>query len=98
VADGLERLADIFQQQGDLAGARANYERVVSIYEKAFGPDHPKTAPAYQCLGDILLRQGEARTAWNFYQRALAIYRKVLPEDHPSIRALHERLRKIPAT
>jgi hypothetical protein len=33
----------VLQELGDLAGARASFERALRIFEAAYGPDHPST-------------------------------------------------------
>jgi Flp pilus assembly protein TadD len=36
-------LAGVLQEQGNLAGARAEFERAHAIFQAALGPDHPDT-------------------------------------------------------
>jgi Tfp pilus assembly protein PilF len=43
VAKGVNNLGLVLQAQGDLAGARACYERAVKILTQFLGPDHPNT-------------------------------------------------------
>src|SRR5271165_1025339 len=42
-ATGLNNLALLLKDQGDLAGARPLYERALAIWEKALGSEHPPT-------------------------------------------------------
>jgi hypothetical protein len=46
-------LADL----GDLAGAKAQYERALAISEAALGPDHPTVAIYRRNLGGVLALQ-----------------------------------------
>jgi tetratricopeptide (TPR) repeat protein len=68
--------------QGDLAGARAAYERALAIDERVHGPDHPKVAMRVTNLGDVLKDQGDLAGAKAAYERALAIFRRQLGEHH----------------
>jgi hypothetical protein len=34
----------VLQELGDLAGAKANFERAIAITEASLGPDHPNVA------------------------------------------------------
>jgi len=73
----------VLQDQGDLAGARACYERALKIDEATFGPDHPTVAIRVNNLGSVLRDQGELAGARACLERALGILRKFLGEDHP---------------
>ena len=44
----------VLQDLGDLAGARAAFERALAIDEKSFGPDHPEVATDVNNLGVVL--------------------------------------------
>ena len=41
----LNNLAGLYQTQGRYAEAEPLYKRALAIYEKALGPDHPRSAP-----------------------------------------------------
>jgi hypothetical protein len=43
VAMDVNNLGMMLKDLGDLAEARAHFERVLAIDETTFGPDHPKT-------------------------------------------------------
>jgi hypothetical protein len=43
VATDVNNLRSVLKDLGDLAGARAAFERALAIFERALGPDHPNT-------------------------------------------------------
>ena len=43
VATDVNNLGGVLQDLGDLAGARAAFERALAIFERVLGPDHPNT-------------------------------------------------------
>ena len=55
MATAVNNLGSVLKAEGDLAGARAAYERALAIAEKALGPDHPNTVIFRRNL-DILNR------------------------------------------
>jgi tetratricopeptide (TPR) repeat protein len=77
---------------GDLAGARAAYERALAIDEAAYGPDHPAVARDVNNLGMVLKDLGDLAGARAAFQRALAIFEAFLPPDHPHIRTVRGNL------
>ena len=81
---GRGNLGRVLKGQGDLAGARAAYERALAIDETAFGPDHPNVAIRVNNLGSVLRAEGDLAGARAAYERALAIFEKVLGSDHPN--------------
>ena len=50
----------MLQDLGDLAGARAAFERALAIDEKTFGPDHPDVATDVNNLGMVLQDPGRS--------------------------------------
>jgi hypothetical protein len=44
---------------GDLAGAKAHFERALAIGEAALGPEHPTVATVANNLGVLLQELGE---------------------------------------
>ncbi len=73
----------MLQDLGDLAGARAAYERALAIDEKSFGPDHPDVATVVNNLGSVLQDLGDLAGARAAFERALAIDEKSFGPDHP---------------
>jgi tetratricopeptide (TPR) repeat protein len=65
------------------AQARPLAERVLAIYEKALGPDHPHTATSLNNLGGLLDSQGDLAGARSYYEQALAIRQRTHGPDHP---------------
>jgi len=49
----------VLEDQGDLAAAKAAYERALKIDEVAFGSDHPNVARDVNNLGSVLQAQGD---------------------------------------
>jgi len=85
----------VLQDLGDLAGAKACYERALGIWERALGPEHPQVATAVNNLGLVLQALGDLAGAKACYERALRILRQRLPPDHPHIRIVEENLRRL---
>jgi tetratricopeptide (TPR) repeat protein len=82
-AKRLQRQADQLYQQGNYTEAASLGERVLTILEKALGPDHPETATALSNLAEAYRSMGEYAKALPLYQRALVIVEKALGPDHP---------------
>src|SRR6266436_4992844 len=82
-ASGLNNLASLLRDQGDLAGARSLYERALAIREKVLGPEHPDTASVLNNLACLLRAQGNLSGARPLHERALAISEKVFGPEHP---------------
>jgi tetratricopeptide (TPR) repeat protein len=92
---GLNILGRVLQDLGDLAGAKACYERALGIWERALGPEHPQVATAVNNLGRVLQDMGDLAGAKGCYERALRIFRQRLPPGHPDIRIVEENLRRV---
>ena len=70
------------RNQGELADARANFERAHSGLEASLGELHPATLNALDNVGTVLLRQGEHVEALRVHERALAGRESALGADH----------------
>ena len=70
---------------GDLAGARAAFERALRIDEANFGPDHPKVATDVNNLGMVLQDLGDLAGAKAAFERALKIDEANFGPDHPNV-------------
>jgi hypothetical protein len=85
----------VLQALGDLAGAKACYERALRIDEAAFGPDHPNVATDVNNLG----RCCRPWATWPGRRPATsarcASFRQRLPPDHPYIRIVEENLQRV---
>jgi tetratricopeptide (TPR) repeat protein len=72
------------RDQGDFARARPFFERALTIYENALGPEHPQTATGLIQLASVLQNQGDLAGARPHLERAAAIYEKAaLDPEHP---------------
>ncbi|KAJ0426806.1 hypothetical protein BJY00DRAFT_306801 [Aspergillus carlsbadensis] len=80
----LEKLGNIYRDQGKLREAKLIYQRALLAYEKALGLDHISTLDIVSNLGDLYRDQGMLREAKLMYQRALVGYEKALGLDHTS--------------
>ncbi|MEP6911944.1 MAG: CHAT domain-containing protein, partial [bacterium] len=58
-------------------------QRVLTIKEKALGPEHPDVAIAVNNMAALKERKGDYKGAETLYLRALAIYEKKLGPKHP---------------
>ena len=72
MATDVNNLGRVLQDLGDLAGARAAFERALAIDEAAFGPDHPNVAIRVNNLGMVLQDMGDLAGARAAFERALA--------------------------
>ena len=72
----------MLQDLGDLAGAKAAYERALKIDEASFGPDHPKVAIRVNNLGRVLQDLGDLARAKAAFERALEIFERAFIVTH----------------
>lgn len=78
-----EQVAKLYQQ-GQYREAIPLAQRVLEIYEKVLGPEHPDTAAALNNLALFYDTTNDAYTkAKPLYERALSIREKVLGPEHP---------------
>ena len=92
VATAVTNLGRVLRDLGDLAGAKAHYERALRIGEAAYGPDHPKVAIRVNNLGGVLRALGDLTGARACAERAMAICRQFLGEDHPNTKIVRDNL------
>ncbi|SRR5712692_1303939 len=85
VAKTLDRLAELFYEQGRYAEAEPLLRRALKILENAFGPEHPQVAISANHLGHVLEAREQLGEAEALYARSLAINEKVFAPDHPRI-------------
>ena len=71
VAQGLNRLAILYADQGLAKKAEPLYLRALAILEKAFGADHTNTSLILGNLANLYLGQGLYNKADDLYLRAL---------------------------
>jgi tetratricopeptide (TPR) repeat protein len=58
--------------------------RLVELYEKAFGPEHPNTAASIKILAELYGKMGDYAKAEPLFQRALKICEKAFGPEHPN--------------
>ncbi len=83
VATIINNLGWVLQDLGDLAGAKAAFERALKIDEATYGPDHPNVAIRCQQLGHVLKDLGDLAGAKAAYERALKIDETTLVQIIP---------------
>ncbi|OHE17304.1 MAG: hypothetical protein A2X96_01750 [Syntrophobacterales bacterium GWC2_56_13] len=74
-------------QQGRYAEAIPYAEKVLTIYEKALGSEHPGTAASLNNLALLYVNMGAYDKAEPLHRRSLAIKEKVLGPGHPDTAA-----------
>jgi len=79
----LNNLAVLYHATGAYGQAEPLYKRVLAIYGKALGPEHPDTAMALNNLAGLYHATGAYGQAEPLYKRVLAIYEKALGPEHP---------------
>lgn len=81
--------------RGDLAAARALFERSIALNEKLSGPEHPELAETLVDLGEVARLEGDAAAAADLCRRALAIAEKAHGPDHPDARRAAAALKRV---
>ena len=76
-------IAELLSQQVQLAAAERMYQRALTGYEKALGPDHTSTLLTANNLGNLYRDQGKLEEAGKMYQRALQGFQNALGANHP---------------
>jgi tetratricopeptide (TPR) repeat protein len=85
VAQSLNALALIYQDQGAYAKAEPLLIRALDIREKALGPIHPDIAEILNNLAGLYQGQGAYAKAEPLYVRALDVWQKALGPMHPFV-------------
>jgi hypothetical protein len=73
---------------GELAAARAAFERALAIDEATYGPSHPEVATDVNNLGLVLRDLGELAVARTAFERAVQIFQTFLGVEHPSTKTV----------
>lgn len=79
----LDEEVEQLSKQGKFQAAIPVVRRVLAIYQKVLGPEHPNTATSLNNLGELLRVQGDYAAARPHLEQALAIQKKVLGLEHP---------------
>ncbi|GAB1211759.1 hypothetical protein ATERTT37_000883 [Aspergillus terreus] len=78
----LNRIGNLYSDQGKLKEAEEMYQRALSGYEKALGLNNTSTLDIVNNLGLLYSDQGKLKEAEKMFQQALAGYEKILgPTD-----------------
>ena len=67
----------------DYTKAVKNFEKALTIREKALEPEHPSTVMTYYSLGVALYKSQQYEESKHYLQKAYDIQEKVLGVDHP---------------
>jgi tetratricopeptide (TPR) repeat protein len=82
LASTLNRLAQVYHDQGEFTKAEPLYRRSLALSERALGPSHPDVAANMNNLATLYRDEGEYARAEALYKRSLGIVRKALgPES-----------------
>jgi tetratricopeptide (TPR) repeat protein len=85
VANSLDDLAIIYQNQGRYAEALPLIQRSLEIREHALGPNHPDVANSLFLLTSFYIHQGMNAEALPLIQRSLEIREHALGPNHPDV-------------
>ena len=85
VANSLNNLANLYQDQGRYTEAELLYKRSLSIWENTLGPEHPFVATSLDNLAGLYHSQGRYAEAELLQKRALAAWEKALGPEHPDV-------------
>jgi len=82
---GVSALALLYTSPRQYANAEPLYNRSLSVYEKALGPDDLSVAKTASSLALLYVSQGQYGQAEPLYKRSLAINEKVHGPSHPDV-------------
>ncbi|MEL6614928.1 MAG: serine/threonine-protein kinase, partial [Bacteroidota bacterium] len=85
VANTLSNLANLVHEQGDPEAAIPLFERAISIWRDALGPEHPSLAIGHYGLGDVYRDLRRLSEAERSFRAAMRIDQASFPEGHPYI-------------
>ncbi|MGE5325539.1 MAG: tetratricopeptide repeat protein [Deltaproteobacteria bacterium] len=85
LASTLNRLAQVYHDQGQYTKAEPLYKRSLALAEKNLGPAHPDVAANLNDLATLYRDQGEYSQAETLYRRSLAIVRKGGAAESPDV-------------
>jgi len=85
LATSLNRLANLYANQGRYSQAQPLYTRALDIRERQLGADHPDVGSSLNNLANLYKSQGRYAEAEPLYRRALASGEQQLGADHPAV-------------
>jgi len=92
IADGLNNLAVVLQDKGDLKNAESTYRQALAMKRELLGELNPSVATTLNNLAFVQYDRGEIQGALATLREALDVYRKLFPEDHPDVAAVTNRI------
>jgi tetratricopeptide (TPR) repeat protein len=95
VAQSLNNLAAVYQDEGKLDAALPLFQRSLAIQEKALEPTDPLLAIPLGNLGFVYKTLGKFGLAEPLYVRALSISEKALGAEHPNVIAALNNLAEL---
>jgi tetratricopeptide (TPR) repeat protein len=78
-----QMLGAMLIRAGRTEEARQAFAAALPLYEKAYGPEHPRVAHVLEGLSVTLIRLGRDAEALPLLERAQAIFNRVLGPEHP---------------
>jgi tetratricopeptide (TPR) repeat protein len=92
----LNNLAIVIEASGDLDGAESLYTKVIGLWARLLGSDHPNVSRTLGNLADLNHRRGQMEEAVEAYQLAIATIDKSIGLDAKQVRlALHSSYAKL---
>jgi tetratricopeptide (TPR) repeat protein len=88
----LRVLEELLLVQDRAAVAEQLYEHALAFYERAFGPDHPRTVSSLKSLARVYNRQQKHNQAEQLYERMLAIAERSAGNNQLEVAAILEKL------
>jgi tetratricopeptide (TPR) repeat protein len=92
VAVSLSNLAQLYEAQGRYKQAEEIWIRVLSIYEAAYGTEHPIYADTLQALARLHTETGKLQDALKLQKTAHNIIEKIFGSEHPKTASSLNRL------
>ncbi len=77
-----ERCAVYLRERGDYDAAETLQKYALTVFEKAYGPDHSAVATSLYHLANVYWRQGRYRETEPLFTRAVATQERALGADH----------------
>lgn len=85
LAELLWKVADYLHERAQYEPAEPLYLRVLRIFEREHGPEHPTIARLLNMLALLYIDQGKQQQAEALLERTLRILEKTLGPEHPDI-------------